>query len=247
MQMSNPIYQRIQRSGRTLWRVATAVLLSIAAIYIVASLIWFVPETSMIRQMQDVLNWLTFLDWMLLLLLPAIPALSAAALTAGHAGSDQYALIRLTQLTSDEIVHGYYEGVRQRSRLILAGVLVVSTASVLVSNIVAAGLHLAVFNPFPFLYLPVMLLYLDMMSHVGTALGVWAGLRFRDTAKALALTTAGVMGIPLVLVFLFMPFGEPVVMLLAVPPCLCLAVLLPMFLSSVDLHDRLLKHAEKWV
>jgi hypothetical protein len=249
MSAGNPIYQCVQRSNDSLWRWTTWSLAGIAALFVTIILLWIGVELYLLPGF-DLLDWMISLSWMPLVLIPAIPAISAAAFTASHARSDEYTLIRLSNLFPDEIAAGYYKGVRARFEVamtVLARIALTSTAGALVFMVVQVIGQSSIITPMPLLRLPFMLVYIAIMSRQGTALGVLAGLRSRRTATALAVTTLGVLGIPFVLMLVGIVLSGGFLLYLGMPLCLCVASGMTVMSSSEGLHERLLHLAERWV
>jgi hypothetical protein len=250
MSAGNPIYQCVQRSNDSLWRWTTWSLAAIAALFATIILLWIGAELYLLPGF-DLLDWMISLSWMPLVLIPAIPSISAAAFTASHACSDEYTLIRLSNLFPDEIAAGYYKGVRARFEMpmmVLARLAIAAAAGALVFMIIQAiGQSSSIITPMPLLRLPFMLGYIAIMSRQGTALGVLAGLRSRSTATALAVTTAGVLGIPVVLMVVGVVVSGGFLLYLGMPLCLCAASGMTVLFSTEGLHERLLHQAERWV
>jgi hypothetical protein len=231
----NPIYQRIRRTTGKLWLGAIYVLAGVTALYCATNVLALVT-LLMDRGMSEPIRWLLFTNWILLLLLPAVPAGIAAALTAEHAASDEYELLRLTKIMPYEIVEGYYEAVRQRIAPVMRLVLFTLGLFGLLPLLSGRDLLMVLHPAF-------MIIYILMVTRVAMAFGVWAGLRYRNLATALAVTTAGVLGLPLGLTFCSGLTAGSLGLAFGLPACLsCISVV-----AAIGLQPYLLKEAERRV
>jgi hypothetical protein len=243
---NNPIYQGIQRSSGSLWRLTSRLLIGIAGLYILLNLGWFmgisldaVPEDAYPSGV---------LGWALLLLIPVPLSIYTVVLTSRGANSNETALISITRLTAPEIVQGYYEGARKRFSSLVTLLMNLAVASAVLPMLIMAVAHIAPVKFVPAIYLPYMIFYINQMNRIGPALGVWMGLRFRDPGVALSLTAAALFGITLPLMALYLVLIiNPLLLAEHWPPCLWAGFLVPLAVIVTLPHRIVLTKAERWV
>jgi hypothetical protein len=175
----NPIYQRIQRSSGTLWRLTVRLLIAIAGLYIAINVLWAAGVVTGI--ISSDLYPSGVLGWALLLLVPVPLAIFTVVQTSRDSRLDDYALVSITKLTAREIVQGY-EGARKRFGMLVTVLVTLAVMSAVLPILFLALAHIAPVRVVPAIYLPYMILYINQMNRIGPAAGIWAALRFRDPA-----------------------------------------------------------------
>jgi hypothetical protein len=242
---SNPIYQRIQRSSGRLWRFTSRLLSSIAGLYILLNLSWFMSISLDIVPEEAYPSGV--LSWVLLLLIPVPLTIYTVMLTSRDAASAD-ALFSSPTLTAREVVLGYYEGARKRFTSLVTLLLNLSVASAVLPMLIMAAAHIAPIKVFPAIYLPYMIFYINQMNRIGPAIAIWAGLRFRDPDIALMMSSLVILGITLPLIGFYLWLNlNPLLIAINWPPCLWAGFLVPLVIITTMPHRFVLRRAEQLV
>jgi hypothetical protein len=136
-------------------------------------------------------------------LIPVVPAMYAAAVVGSQAHSDELDLLRLADRAPRDVVESYYLGIKEQlnTRLrvlwLASAVLFGVRFMIVVSNSPNLKLMDALFVPL-LIVLGIMTVNIEMLNLMAVAAGIWAGLRFRETSTAIAVSVAAAESLLLV-------------------------------------------------